>query len=313
MKNRKIAVILLLALCLALLSGCQLAVEDGDKASADRLAGVFVTTEYLDLFDAEAYVNDNLRVVGGDIAIDGDTSAYEGRIYATRMEEEGDRPDTYAFEGLEGSAFYSLFSQDEETEEGYHHSVVSGGISDAHSHYTVTDEGERIELDASIYFEADGTSPEFYCNPVYQTEDGQIYLTSGSGISTDGVLVEGTMMSQKLEETSTVTVNGEKEEFGLSVEIHIVGVYLPEKYVLIRMSEDDQVIGREEYIPGSFPEEMEFDAETAYVLLKGQMSNGEGTAESYLEVYDRLDSYISTIEGLSDGVCTRRDIPITWN
>lgn len=311
MRNKRIAVLLIAVLHLAMLSGCQLARED-EGENGDRLVGVFVTTEYIDLFDMESYLNDNLRAVGGDIAIDGDTSAYEGRLYAARVEEEGDRPDTYTFEGLDGSAFYSLFSQDGENEEGYYHSVVSGGISDAHSHYTVTDEGERIELSASIYFEADGSSPEFYCNPVYQTEDGQIYLTSGSGISTDGVLAEGTMMSQKLEETSSTTMNGGKEEFGLSVEIQIVGVYLPEKYVLIRMSEDDQVLDREEYIPGRFPEEIKFDAETAYVLLKGQRTNGEGEPETFLEVYDRLDSCISTMESLSDGVCTKRDIPITW-
>lgn len=312
MRKRKPSVILIAAMCLALLSGCQLAVGEAG-VNSDRLVGVFVTTEHLDLFDMEAYLNDNLRIVGGDIAIKGDADAYQGRIYATRVEEEGDRPDSYEFEGLEGSSFYSLYSLDEETGEGYYHSVVSGGISDAKSHYTVTDEGEKIELDANIYFEANGMSPTFYCNPVYQTEDGQIYLTSGSGMSTSGVLAEGTMMSQKLEETSTQTVNGEKEEFGLSVEIHIVGVYLPEKYVLLHMSADDRIISREEYEPGGFPVEMAFDGETEYVLLKGLKTGADGTLETFLEAYDRNDDYISVIEGVSDGVCVKRDIPITWN
>ena len=303
---------MLAAVCLALFSGCQLAREDAE-ACGDRLVGVYVTTEYIDLFDMESYLNDNLRVVGGEIKIEGDTRAHEGRLYAACIEEEGDSPDTYTFEGLEGSAFYSLFSQDEESQEGYHHSVVSGGISDAHSHYTVTDEGEQIELSASIYFEANGMSPEFYCNPVYQTEDGRVYLTSGSGISTSGIQAEGTMMSQKLEETSSVAINGTKEEFSLSVEIQVVGVYLPEEYVLLQMSRDDEVIAKAEYAPGGFPEELAFDPETEYVLLKGQKTNGEGNPETFLEVYDRKDDNMRTLERFTDGICVKGDTILTWN
>lgn len=309
--KRKMVTFLLGAACLGLFSGCQLAKSD-TEATGDRLVGVYVTTEYIDLFDMESYLNDNLRIVGGDIAIEGDADAYQGRIYANFVEEEG-RPDSYEFEGLEGSAFYSLYSQDGENVEGYYHTVVSGGISEPKAHYTVTDEGERIELDADIYFEANGMSPTFYCNPVYQTAEGQVYLTSGSGISTSGVLAEGTMMSQKLEETSSVAINGKKEEFGLSVEIQVVGVYLPEEYVLLQMSRDDEVIDKAEYAPGGFPEELVFGPETEYVLLKGQKTNGEGNPETFLEVYDRKDDNMRTLEYVADGVCVKRDIPITWN
>lgn len=71
MKNKKrkslcLSVLLLMQLLmLTLLSGCQLARED-EGENGDRLVGVFVTTEYIDLFDMERYLNDNLRAVGGE-------------------------------------------------------------------------------------------------------------------------------------------------------------------------------------------------------------------------------------------------------
>jgi hypothetical protein len=60
-----------LAVCLAVcflltLAGCQLAVEDaGGTNNGDRLIGVFVTKEYLDLFDTEGYLNDNISKLSG--------------------------------------------------------------------------------------------------------------------------------------------------------------------------------------------------------------------------------------------------------
>ena len=50
MKIKRIFIIFLTVLILLNITGCQLALEDeGDKKSKDRLIGVFVTDEYLDL------------------------------------------------------------------------------------------------------------------------------------------------------------------------------------------------------------------------------------------------------------------------
>ena len=42
------------------LSGCQLAAGDGLTVESERLIGVFITKEYLDLFDFDAYLEDNI-------------------------------------------------------------------------------------------------------------------------------------------------------------------------------------------------------------------------------------------------------------
>ena len=76
MMNRKIFAVFLAFFILLMSTGCQLAREDmAENRSGDKLIGVFITKEYLDLFDIESYFNDNIHKIspGGSIAIDGDT------------------------------------------------------------------------------------------------------------------------------------------------------------------------------------------------------------------------------------------------
>ena len=56
--NKKTVAISLVFAILVSLCGCQLAQpESGNHTEADRLVGVFITTEYLDLNDADAYLD----------------------------------------------------------------------------------------------------------------------------------------------------------------------------------------------------------------------------------------------------------------
>ena len=78
MMNRKIFAVFLAFFILLMSTGCQLAREDmAENRSGDKLIGVFITKEYLDLFDIESYFNDNIHKIspGGSIAIDGDTKS----------------------------------------------------------------------------------------------------------------------------------------------------------------------------------------------------------------------------------------------
>ena len=74
MKTKFICILLLLSL----LGGCRLAVEAEELPSGrDRLIGVFVTPEHLDLFNAEAFFNDHVNEILEGKEIKGDTSAYQ--------------------------------------------------------------------------------------------------------------------------------------------------------------------------------------------------------------------------------------------
>lgn len=78
---------ILLSLCLALaLGGCSMLREEAAPAEEDRLVGIYVTPEYIDTFDFEAYFEDNASQLlsggGGEISAE-DAEEYSQRIYAT--------------------------------------------------------------------------------------------------------------------------------------------------------------------------------------------------------------------------------------
>ena len=78
---------ILLSLCLALaLGGCSMLREEAAPAEEDRLVGIYVTPEYIDTFDFEAYFEDNASQLlsgGGDEISAEDAEEYSQRIYAT--------------------------------------------------------------------------------------------------------------------------------------------------------------------------------------------------------------------------------------
>ena len=62
--------------------------DNTDGTSKDRLIGVFITTEHLDLFDFESYFQDNANKVmsGGEIS-SSDSAPYQGKLYAILVDD----------------------------------------------------------------------------------------------------------------------------------------------------------------------------------------------------------------------------------
>ena len=190
-KYKRILALDIALLALFLFAGCQLAKEEGgetESAERDRLIGVFLTREHLDLFDWEGYFNDNAgALAGGGHAIDEtDTAAYGGRLYATltretRTDDAGEQHEWFdcTFEGIEGIRYFAV-------EEGITtHLISDPGISGVHQAITDTEEAKRIDLEAVLYVEAAAETETvvWYLNPVYQSTDGSVYLTAGHGTS----------------------------------------------------------------------------------------------------------------------------------
>ena len=90
MKHKTILALTLCILLTAFALGCTNLVrfttpsDSGEEApSSDRLVGVLITDEYLDLFDTEGYISDHFRELdsGKEIA-EAESSRYQGRLYA---------------------------------------------------------------------------------------------------------------------------------------------------------------------------------------------------------------------------------------
>lgn len=313
---KQIKLISMLLALLLLLCGCQLARPDSETAkSEDRLIGVLVTRDYLDLFDFEAYVQDHASKLlqDGDHVV-GDTQPYEGRLYAvmtteTRTNEDGGTVtlQNYEFKGVEGSAYF-VYSVSEEDGPGYTATESGEEISDGQTNLFYSDQEEAMELEATIYY-APQTGEDvidFYFNPVYQTADGRIYAMSGSGTSTnvDGA---GVCFSHTLSEENTRAENGVSKTWRSSVKVTVESVDPPERITVLQMGEDHGIRTETSYEPGTLPETLALPSETAYLIVETLTG---GTVKR--ELVDRDAETLTTFRCRDDGICVKQTTTLTW-
>lgn len=293
----------ILLLSVLFLYGCSFEKENaGSEADVvqDRLAGVFITTEHLDLFDMEGYLDDNADVIakelrsgnGSDIEVV-DTTAYRNRIYATvdKHNSENSSDWEFSFGDIEGICFFEAVWQ-EEGETAFHEVSCGDEICDRDFHYSVSDEGESIELTGTIYALTGGKIEELgiYLNPVYQTEEGEIYITSSMGhYSTD---IEGGGYSCSLNDEVTLTENREHKTNRTTVTIDVEMRVKPELVYLYQMNDSHQVVSQEEYEPGTLPKQLTMEEETAYIIVETKWADGESTRESFEKQEE--NTYIET-------------------
>ena len=301
--------------CLGLLlgcAGCQLAdPEAAETPEPDRLIGAYVTREYVDLFDIEGYLADNLDSLSDDVLISGeDASAYEGRLWAQPVPQENGRPDDWVFP-VEGMGLYCPTTvSDVESSVSTHmdQGVVSNGV-----HYYATDEGDRVELEFSLYY-AGGAEVSFFCNPVYQTPDGRVYLTSGSGVSLDGSEMEpGNMWSVTFSDTASETEDSQTTQTaGDRVVCHIGIMFPPERVDLIQLDGDSRELRRDGYDAGAMPESVTADPACASVLVQTHERAPDGTASVSRELVELTgeNDAVTVFSVGEDGLCVPRDIPV---
>lgn len=319
-------VCLLMCLLLSALSGCQLALDqEGEAASQpDRLIGIYVTDEHLDLFDYERYFAEHgAELIDGNNGVIEASSEYENRLYAvltkeTLTGEDGSTSESfnYIFPGLTGHGFYAPLIQKELTgqENDYYGIYQDGAFSDLSSHISSTDQGTELTMEGILYVVAsnDGETYQntvWYVNPVYQAADGSVYVTSGQGIG--GNWSDGVRMSQTLTDTYTASEGGQTEDWTDSFTIHIEGMSLPVGIEVVELDRDSNVIQRGYYLPGELPETYTPEKNTDCLLVITYGQNGDEESLSR-ELYDRQDDGFDTYAE-QDGICIPRWIQLIWD
>lgn len=314
------------AICLAfyllLLSGCQLAREDTEaEADGSRLVGALITTEHLDLFDMDRYLNDHADELlsGENHVIGDDASAYEGRLYAelvTRTltnEETGETSEhrEYRFTGIDGIAFYAPTVPATDNENSYVCSTSDEGISNGHFGVS-TGEEERITLEGTILVTPQSFGKTFFVNPVFQDAQGRVYVTTGSGITQSGDMAEGARFSTKLEETTTVTDNGERRTAAASVDIAVEVINTPEQVSILQMDAESKLLLRTAYQPGTLPEELVPEPDTAYLIVETLKRGGTGESAVTRELYGIDSTSLTTYYAREDGICLEQWTTLIW-
>ena len=305
--KRYISLLAIITAMAALLCGCSLARSDMDAstASRDRLIGVYITTEYVDLFDIEGYIGANASALSGGSISEADAAQYSGRLYAELVDER------YVFPGVDGFAFFMATAKQEygTSYSNYTDEGVCGGKIAISSNDNDDSSEETLELECTIYgLTGRNNKHVIYTNPVYQTADGIVYLTSGHGISTSGVGA-GALVSQKSSDSTTVTdPEGNAVTSSASVNVHYVIAELPLGYTLIEMDADSREISRREYAPGELPPEYAANDSTAYIIVESRTASGSTYA-----LYSAENTDIVTYAELKEkGVLTEKHTYVTF-
>lgn len=301
--NKRLFASLVCAGLLLSCPGCQLADPEQSEQAAeqDRLIGVFATEEYLDLFDFDAYFSDNAEELasGGEAVISSrDSAAYGGRIWAVQK-DNGD----WVFEGLEGLGLYAYrYESSAESGTATH---LDEGLTGNGMHVTSTDEGESVELEATIYH-VPGSRVRYHFNPVYQTPDGAVYLAAGTGIDLEGA-AEGESSTYTLSDSVTATgPDGQSTVTSFSAAVHVEIMSAPEKITILQMDADSGVLDRTGYDPGRTPESLTLEEGCAYLIVETRKSGPEGETVAR-ELADAGAESFSTFCVRPDGVCVKRE------
>lgn len=320
MKHKRTAAAALALTLMFSLSACRLAREDGgENKSEDRLIGVFVTPEYLDLFDFEAYMNDNIGSImdGGEISADG--KRYQGRLYATLKPqtltnlETGETTEMreYVFEDVAGVPYYAATVPATAEEDSYTSSSSDGAVSDGHTGLHYGDDEDKITLEGTIYL-LPRQDASYYVNPVYQSADGSVYAVTGSGYMMSGVQSEGSVFTQTIEATTAITENGKSKKQSSSIKVSLAVMFIPEEIVLLQMDDDSAMLAREAYTPGTLPDKLRPEANTAYILVETRKRDSEGKVQVTRTVCDRNDESMESFYARADGVCVKQWTALEW-
>lgn len=304
--KRYLALMLILSI---MLTGCRLAtdeVNDNGLVNPDKLVGVVVTTEHLDLFDIEAFLKDNPQALkGGSIGSVG--PEYQNRIYAQEEIENSTTEDGvpcttvyYNFDHMEGIKLLAYQTK----------TVLEDGS--VLSETTVCSNTEGIyearmgnEMNEGTIFVPEGEEAAFFTNPVYQDSDGRLYLLAGTGISMQEM--QGSMW-QTITEKRTESENGQEtasEEYGFK--ICVTAVTVTERVAIIQMSGDNTMLGRQEFDPNEMPEELAPTEGCAYILVEEYA--GDEISRTMIEPDDR---YITVYVKSDQPYCVARGTEILW-
>ncbi len=318
--NRLILITILLAVLTLPLNGCSLAQKNAGDESADRLIGVFITEDPLDLFDMDSWLSDHTFTPDNDTDITINNSGnYINPLYATINRHNSKDPSDWdvTFKGVRGINCFSPVWTDEKGET-FHASQYNDAVCDIHTNISSSDNTEELELSATIY-NIPGLIDQdagFFPNPVYQTADGKIYAVSTSGFSTSSRTSEGDNMSTTFSEQFETTEQFKTKTEKTSVTIHYSIMFEPLKIRLFQMDKDHQVIRHEEFTPGKVPEKLSAEEGAAYILIETEKKSPEGGIVITRDLYERSENEeeysLETFYALDNGLVSKQSTEVDW-
>lgn len=302
--KRMIVLVLLLAL---LLSGCSLAQrgEDGQ----DVLVGFLATRKPLDLFDFAGYLKEHPEALnGGEVSVD---KAHQGRLYGSwEPEQLSDGSETLRCVFPVEDAFFAICAVYPPVPGSldYIFNSSSGEFLSLDTSCVDTEAGREVTIAATVAaVTAAAGNVTFYLNPVYQSPDGSVYVTEGSGTTSDASQ-PGSGFSQTLEETASISVDGDTiEAYHASLSFSLELRSAPQSVTVRQVAADGAPLSEEVYNPGALPETLAPAKDCAYLVVETRRE--DGTVDRILS--EAGEEALST-EYEKDGLLAKQQTNLNW-
>lgn len=296
MKMSKIVVSLLLMVGLC---GCQLA-KEVVVTGEDELIGVFITMESLNLHDFEATLNNKDDINNG--------KKYASLIMEPYINEAGQSKEmpAYVFEDLEGIPFFN--AEIEEDGETYRSMADSNGyLSNLKLATNITDDSREYVLEGKLYYKVGIQDMVFYANPVYQESNGNVYVEQAAGLSMMDSM-EGQSGSNKIDASMTLTENNKTITNKTSVTVSYESMFEPIKTSIIEMNKENEVVLISEYKNNIFPDSLDLNNETEYVLVETTKLDTTNKEIVTREIFSKNDDSINVYELKDNGLIIVKNI-----
>ena len=294
-------------------------VSENEGFFSDKLIGVLITKEYLDLFDSEQFLSDNIdRLMSGGEISESESAEYEGRIYAALVETEHVSEETgetysgkeYVFEGINGICYIAPRITDESG--SYWSSNSDAAITGGSVNFITNDAGESVALEGTIYVSIGKNAGNFYFNPVYQTQAGEVYVVSGKGIFSADIAA-GTSMSHEIKENLSSTIGDVTMTSGSAVKITVCYIDEPVKVSILQFDRESALLSRTECDPDGLPDALQTQEGTQYIIVETLTFSREGSTNVTRDIYQKEDETLSAFYCRDDGICVKRWCKIDWS
>lgn len=210
----------------------------------------------------------------------------------------------YVFAGVKGFPFYHCEIDDINGDYGYLH--TDGIISELNNMTNFSDDGEENIITGTLY--TSKTDGVFYANPVYQSEDGKVWLEPGDGIAASGYGSASIKLGNEIKVTTGKKTEIKKYEAELKIEYAD-----PVKELIIsEMDENDVLIKKTAYSPEEIPAEYTPSESTKYIIVNTVYFDVEGTLQEKRNAYDETETEFDYMEISEDGIGMKKCSEIIW-
>ena len=260
-----------------------------DPAEGSRLAGVLITMRDISPYTGE-----------------------DGLLWASVSGEDTDFGPEYHFEEVGGLRLI-CFAVPVENGEG---SSIVSNVDDGFSavDFSLSEDNGSIAMKASVHAVPGQSGEMFFYNPVLRAEDGRVFAVPGDFVTISAEMnPPGSSVGQTVRDERRHTENGEETVDVTEVNVEIMAAREPMGIRLLQFSKAHEILKKEEFMPGSVPEQITALAEADYLLLETEEKAEDGKVFIRREVFGRDEDYLNTVSCREDGICVSHYHEILWD